>query len=124
MANTLYDRMAKAIMEFEGYFEGSLSWKNKNPGNLKNVGQIGVIGTDSQGHAIFGTFEEGYAALINQIRRMFQGYGSLYQPTMTLYQVFSKYAEGNSREYAQFVASRLGVSPDNTLEEIAGSTTV
>jgi len=124
MANTLYDRMAKAIMEFEGYFEGSVSYKNKNPGNLKNVGQAGAIGTDNQGHAIFGTFEDGYQALINQIRRMFQGYGTIYQPSMSLYQVFSKYAEGNSRQYAEFVAARLGVSPENTLEQIAGSVTV
>jgi hypothetical protein len=124
MPNTLYDRMAKAIMEFEGYFEGSVSWKNNNPGNLKYAGQASATGADSQGHAIFPTFQDGYRALINQIRRMFQGYGSIYKPTMTLYQTFSRYAEGNSRQYAEFVASRLGVSPDSTLQDIAGGVTV
>jgi hypothetical protein len=116
--------MAQAIMEFEGYFEGSVSFRNNNPGNLKYRKQAGSTGADSHGHAIFTTFQEGYAALINQIRMMFSGQSAIYQPGMSLYQVFAKYAEGNSLEYAQFVASRLGVSPDNTLQEIAGSSTV
>ena len=123
MPNTFYDRMAKAIMEFEGYFEGSISYQNNNPGNLKFRGQAGSTGADSQGHAIFTTFQDGYRALINQIRLMFGG-SSIYNPTMSLYQVFSKYAEGNSREYAEFVAGRLGVSPQASLQEIAGSYTV
>lgn len=124
MPKTLYDRMAQAIMEFEGYFQGSVSYKNNNPGNLKFRGQAGATGADSQGHAIFSTFEEGYNALVNQVRIMFTAGGSLYNPGMTLYQVFAKYAEANSVPYAQFVASRLGVSPDNTLQEISAGTTV
>lgn len=123
-ANSLYDRMAKAIMEFEGYFEGSVSWKNNNPGNLKLAGQAGAVGADSQGHAIFPDFQTGYRSLVNQVRIMFTAGGSIYNPAMSLYQVFSKYAEGNSREYAEFVAGRLGVSPQASLQEIAGNYTV
>ncbi len=124
MANTLYDRIAKAIMEFEGYFEGSVSWKNNNPGNLKFAGQAGATGADSQGHAIFSDFQVGYRALINQIRSMASGQSSLYPAGWSLYQVFARYAEANSREYAEFVASRLGVSPNMTLQQIERNTTV
>jgi hypothetical protein len=120
MPDTILDKMAKAIMEFEGYFEGSVSYKNNNPGNIKNVGQFGSdVGTDSQGHAIFPTFQDGYNALIKQLRLIVYGGSTVYNPSMTFYQVFAKYAEGNSRQYAEFVASRLGVPPTARMQDIA-----
>jgi hypothetical protein len=54
---------------------------------------------------------------------MFGG-SSIYNPGMSLYQVFAKYAEGNSTQYAEFVANRLGVDPRTSLQDIAGSVTV
>ncbi len=45
----------------------SSAWKNNNPGNIKlrrsGVPWPGTIGYDKKGHAIFGTLEEGIAAL-------------------------------------------------------------
>ncbi len=118
MPKTIYDKIAQAIMEFEGYFEGSVSFRNNNPGNLKYLHQTGSIGVDSQGHAIFETFQDGWNALTRQVMLMFTGRSTIYQPSMTLYEVFKKYAEGNSVEYAQFVATRLGVTPETKLQEL------
>ena len=111
-------KFAEAIKTFEGWFDGSISQRNNNPGNLKNRGQAGVIGEDSQGHAIFANYEAGYNALINQLRLMFYGGSSIYRPDMSINEVFSKYAEGNSAQYAAFVAGHLGVSPDTRLNEL------
>lgn len=110
--------MALAIMNFEGYYLGSVSQRNNNPGNLKNAGQPGVIGTDSQGHAVFDTFISGWNALINQLKLAFENRSNFYNSRMTLYQFFNRYAEANTTQYAEYVAGQLGVSPNDTLEDI------
>lgn len=112
------ETMARAIMDFEGWGEGSVSQRNNNPGNIKFAGQKGAIGKDSQGHAIFDSFESGWNALISQLHLMFSGMSRVYNPSMTLREVFSKYAEANSEQYAQFVAQRLGVTANTRLEEL------
>lgn len=116
---TLSDKIAQAIMTFEGYFQGSVSWQNHNPGNLKFRNQPNNLGKDNQGHAIFKTFEDGYDALLSLINGWYKGTSvSIYNPDMTLQQIFSKYAEGNSKEYADYVAFRLGVKPTTKLKDL------
>ena len=61
------DGFVTAIQKHEGYYEGSRSYRNKNPGNLKYIGQAGSIGKDSGGFAIFGSLEDGRNALKNDI---------------------------------------------------------
>lgn len=118
MPKTIYDNIAQAIMEFEGYFVGSISYKNNNPGNLKFVGQLNATGQDQFGHAIFPTFQDGYNALINQIRRMLNGMSSLYPQAETLTQAMNTYAAANGNEYAAFIAQRIGVDPNVTLADL------
>lgn len=113
------EKMAKAIMDFEGWDINSVSVRNNNPGNLKNVGQAGAIGTDSQGHAIFDSFELGWNALINQLKLAFDNRSAVYKSTDTLYDFFGKYAEANSKPYAEYVARQLGVNPNATLDTIS-----
>jgi hypothetical protein len=113
------EKMAAAIMEFEGWYAGSRSQRNNNPGNLKYAGQPGAIGQDDEGHAIFSTFEDGWRALIRQLTAAFTGRSRVYSPEDTLYDFFGKYAEANSRQYAEFVAGKLGVSADETLASLA-----
>lgn len=112
------DRMAKAIQIFEGWKPGSVSYNNNNPGNLKFANQPGAIASDSQGHAIFDTVAHGWQALLNQLKAAFNNTSAVYNSGMSLYQFFSKYAEANSKEYAEYVAAALGVSANDTLENI------
>jgi hypothetical protein len=108
-------RMAEAIKTFEGWFEGSRSQRNNNPGNLKFAGQPGAVGADDTGHAVFTDYDAGWEALKSQIRIAFLGTSRCYSPMDTLYSFFEKYAEENSRQYAEFVAGELGVDPNTTL---------
>lgn len=111
--------MAAAIQKFEGYYPGSISYTNNNPGNLKYAGQPFAVGQDQFGHAIFDTYEHGWNALINQLEAIFQNkYPNLYNTDMTLYDLFSVYATGNSTQYAEFVASALGVDPNTQLKNL------
>jgi len=112
------EEMAKAIMDFEGYSQGSVSQRNNNPGNLKAMGQAGSVGTDNQGHAIFDSFESGWNALVNQLKMAFENRSAVYTSNDTLYDFFGKYAEANSKEYAEYVAARLSTSPHTTLSQV------
>jgi hypothetical protein len=115
---SIVEKIAYAIKSFEGWFEGSVSQRNNNPGNLKYVGQFGAVGADDEGHAIFDTFANGWNALKNQIRIAFTGQSHVYSPDDTFYTFFAKYAEGNARQYAEYVAEKLGVSPETKLGDL------
>lgn len=118
MKNSYIEKMAQAIKEFEGWKPGSISYNNNNPGNLKYAGQAGTIGKDSYGHAIFDSYTLGWNALLNQLGMAFNNTSKVYSSAMSLYQFFARYAEGNQKPYAEFVADKLGVSPTNTLEQL------
>jgi hypothetical protein len=116
---SVIDRMAELIRDWES--GGNLqarSYRNNNPGNLKTAGQAGVVGADEYGHAIFDSYENGWQALIRQVTIAFNGQSHVYSPDDTLYSFFSKYAEDNSGNYAEYVASGLGVSPETQLKNI------
>lgn len=121
-ASPVVSKMAEAIKAFEGWAPGSRSYRNNNPGNLRPVGfsYDGQIGLDEQGHAIFDTYESGWSALLRQLDLAFSGQSAFYGPSMTLYEFFARYAEGNQRPYAEFVAAQLGVSPETTLGALQG----
>jgi len=116
----IVEKIALAIKEFEGWKVGSRSYRNNNPGNLKSAGQIGLVGIDETGHAIFDSLTSGWNALKNQIRIAIIGKSYVYTPSDSLYEFFSKYSEANSAQYAQFVASKLGVVPETKLSELEG----
>jgi len=104
---------AKAIQQFEGWFEGSLSQKNNNPGNLRaGKGQIGVY----KNFAVFENYEAGFNALLNQLRVSATSNGPSYNSEMTLLEFFSVYApsadNNHPRQYATFVAQKLRVGID------------
>jgi hypothetical protein len=60
------DSLAAAIQTQEGYYPGSLSYQNNNPGNLVYVGQPGAS-PGAGGFASFNTYANGLSALKNQI---------------------------------------------------------
>ncbi|HXF76358.1 MAG TPA: hypothetical protein VNN13_09725 [Methylomirabilota bacterium] len=120
-SSSALDQMALAIMQMEGYFPGSRSQRNNNPGNLVYKRQPGAIGKDGDGFAIFDTFENGWEALRQQLKSAASGTSKIYSPNMTLVEFFSKYdPTGNPTRYAEHVAKGLGVSPTTTIAEALG----
>ncbi|MFA5430384.1 MAG: hypothetical protein WC329_04425 [Candidatus Omnitrophota bacterium] len=114
------DAMSAAIQEFEGWYPGSRSFRNNNPGNLRNVqGLAGQIGLDETGHIIFNSYASGLAALKRQLRLVFTGGSHIYSPADSLASFFSKYAEGNQAQYAAYVAGRLGVDVNTTFQQLS-----
>lgn len=114
------DTMAAAIQDFEGWYPGSRSYRNNNPGNLRNVsGLPGQIGMDETGHIVFASYTDGLNALKRQIRIVFTGQSHVYSPDDTINSFFSKYAEANQIPYAASVAAALGVSPNTKFSQLA-----
>lgn len=116
-----------AIQEFEGYVKpgekgrdgkiypyGSRSYRNCNPGNLKYVNNMYLtVGQDQDGFAKFKSYQDGFMALSNKIKKACNGESTVYKPDDTILEFFQKYAptyDGNYPEkYAKFVADKLKV---------------
>ena len=98
------------------YPTGTRSYRNNNPGNIKYgefAESCGAHGEDDKGFAKFESYLDGFNALKFLIVSGATGKSSLYNPTMTLEQFFSKFApssDGNDPSaYARTVARKLGV---------------
>jgi hypothetical protein len=111
-----------AIQHHEGWFEGSRSWRNNNPGNVRFIGQKLAIGKDKDNFAIFKTYEDGFSTLKRMVERAARGLSNVYSPEDTLYRFFSKYAPSSDNNdpmrYAEAVAERLKVSPTIKLRQL------
>lgn len=111
----LVNAMCLAIQKHEGWYIGSRSQRNNNPGNCRHsfVGYLPIyepVGRDDQNFAIFKDYQTGFLYLRNLIRAK-----ASKNPGYTLYQFFSEYAPdsdgNNSRQYAEIVAKALNVAP-------------
>lgn len=120
-----------AIQEYEGYFapgenpkhpNGSFSWRNNNPGNLRYANQVGSTG-ENRGFAVFPDYETGFNALMRQVELAISGKSRVYSPEMDLIQFFNVYApssdNNNPFAYADFVAKKLGVSREFKIKDLA-----
>jgi hypothetical protein len=113
-----------AIAQFEGFnTPGSRPARNNNPGDLKQAGQPGAVGTDPQGFAIFPDPGTGWTALYNQLNAYVNEF-----PSYSILQIMAHYlgqstatvdAQGSAFTYANFVASALGVDVSATLGALA-----
>jgi len=115
--------MCLAIQKYEGFYEGSRSFRNNNPGNLKwRSGMLLANGQDSAGFARFATYKDGFMALSNKITNAATGKSTVYFPTDTLLQFFQKYAPYSDKNrpdlYAEFVADQLGVGVDFQIKNL------
>ena len=119
-----------AIEEYEGYIapgvnskfpNGTLAWRNKNPGNLRYANQNGSIG-NNKGFAVFPNYETGLAALMRQVEIACNGKSKVFKPTMTLLEFFKIYApstdSNNPDAYASFVAKKLKVETSFVIKEL------
>lgn len=91
----------------------NLPTSNNNPGDLRNIGQVGA----TQGAGGFASFQDpkaGYAALLNDLQTKINN-----NPQHTLVDFASQYApasDGNNpAQYAANLANQLGVAPNVTI---------
>lgn len=116
------DKFCLAIQKMEGWFEGSRSFRNNNPGNLKYVGQSRATGKDANGFAVFPSYEAGFETLREMVMRACQGKSKVYKPSFTFYDFFAIYApaEDNNhpKQYAEVVAGACEVLPTLSISSL------
>lgn len=114
-----------AIQQHEGWFSGSCSYRGNNPGNLRwSATQIGVHTCGSGEFSMFKTYEDGFNALMHQVRIVANGTSKVYNERaralnlkdsslLTISQFFAIYApssdNNNPQRYAEFVAQKVGL---------------
>lgn len=117
-----WDQVAGLIQRQEGYYPGSRSWRNNNPGNLRPNSMMfaGQTGVDPNGFAVFPDYQTGYNALITDLQTHFNR-----NPGQTLADFIRSYASSSpvdqQASYIAALASGLGVSPDTPLSQIQGA---
>jgi len=108
-----------AIANAEGFnVARSIPQTANNPGDLE-LGDIGY-GTLGEGITVFGSIDDGWAALANQINLIVTGSSSHYSPNATLAQVGQTWS--GSSNWANNVAAYLGVSVNTPFASLAGET--
>jgi hypothetical protein len=110
------ESLAKAIQKFEGWYPGSHSYRNNNPGNLRSGARM--TGKDSSNYAVYATFANGWADLLDLLNKR-----AVQHPEWTLLDLFNSYAPASDNNdpntYAKYVAQQTGLSVDTTLGEMA-----
>lgn len=127
----LLTKWALTIQSHEGYFApnkmhplGTRSWRNRNPGNIRFRGTFAKMATgkDDKDFCIFPSYEVGLEALKLLLKNAATGKSSLYKPSDTLVQFFSRYAPANDGNnphvYALEVAKKLGVPVDTPISKL------
>lgn len=117
MANPLTSAIADAITKQEGWFPGSASQRNNNPGNIMDIGYYQQTGQFKL--ATYPTLEAGRAALESLVDKYISA-------GHTLNSFFAKYAPSghggnNPSTYAANVASWLGIPADVPLSQVSAS---
>src|SRR3990167_7729891 len=110
---------ALAIQTYEGWFppsakypNGTVSWRNKNPGNIK--------GTDGK-FLKFETVEKGFQYLCDYIKRVARNEHKAYPKDCDIRQFFLVYAppsENHSIVYSTWISQRLNVTPDFLIKNL------
>lgn len=99
---------------------GTIAWRYNNPGNLKFgpfARENNAVGAGDGGHSVFPTYQAGESAMRNLLFTNARGYD-----TLSLSEMVEKYApssDGNNPEsYARFIAQRVGVSVNTTINRL------
>lgn len=119
------DSIASAIQTQEGWYPGSVAYRNNNPGNLRYVGQPGAS-AGAGGFADFDSYADGLSALKSQITLdATRGTDASGNPTTTISQLITSWAppsENDTASYIASVTSQTGFDPDAPLGTLgAGS---
>lgn len=110
--------LAQAIQTQEGYYPGSVSYQNNNPGNLVYAGQTGAT-PGVGGFAQFASYQDGYNALLAQINLdANRGTDVNGNPTQTVGQLITSWAppsQNNTPAYIQSVTAQTGFNASDNL---------
>jgi hypothetical protein len=116
---------ANAIKTHEGYYPGSRSYRNNNPGNLKYrpyTAMLGATGADKDNFCIFKSYSAGFNALCQLLKDAATGKLKDYNPDMTLFQFYNTYAPASDNNdpnsYALFISQKLGVPPTTPIKTL------
>src|ERR1051325_9975485 len=85
----ILEALADAFMHHEGWYPGSRSNRNRNPGNLRPFRADQPH--DSQGYRIFSSLIQGYQALLEDLQAKLNGSHGL-KPDSTLLNLLNVYA--------------------------------
>jgi len=115
----LVERFCELIKTYEGWYEGSLTYRLNNPGALRwSPFQNETKG----GFAYFNTYNDGWRALIHQVTIAGNGESSVYSPEDTILDFFRKYSppsDGNDPSaYAEWVAHELNLELTTKIKEL------
>ena len=130
-------KWAEGIKNHEGWFTGSRSFRNNNPGNFKYgplMRSYGATGEDIGGFAKFPSYEKGWNALVNFLKEARRNNLIAYRQIAidrkrpgnipTLADFFDVYApssdDNDPKAYAKSVASYIGdgVTVDTPVSQI------
>lgn len=122
---TAVNAIAGAIQQQEGYYPGSVSYTNNNPGNLVYAGQPGAT-PGPGGFAKFQTLADGQNALLNQINLdATRGTDVNGNPTTTIAQLISSWAPSSAgndtASYIANVSATTGYDPNAPLSSLGYS---
>lgn len=104
-----------AITQYEGFYPGSRSYRNNNPGNLMYgpfASGLGAIGADPQGFAQFATVQQGFGAM-DQLVASYSRRGYDLGSTLTSWNG----GGANTPDYINFVSQKTGVDPHDPLSQ-------
>ena len=125
--------LVKYIMRMEGFFPGSVAWRNNNPGNLDKGPRMNK--RDDNGHAVYNKLSDGVADCEDLIYKV-----SILYPNVTLATFFAGERDETGKvliggypgyapkvdprgtndptAYAKFIAANIKVSADSKLSEL------
>ena len=112
-------KLAAAIGQAEGFGPaGNLPTRINTPGDLE-LGDLG-FGTQAT-KTVFNTIADGWAALRREIEIIQNGQSAYYNADTTIASMAKLWTGGdNPDQWAQAVASALGVTPDTRLGDVLG----
>ena len=117
--------IALAVKIHEGWYQGSRSFRNFNPGNLRYSAytkSLGALDKDDKNFCIFKTEEAGFNALCQLLKDAFNGLLIPYKNCENLQDFFCVYApsfENDSVFYAKFVCEKTGIDIKTSLKDLA-----
>jgi len=137
------EALADCIMRFEGWRspsvgslshireEGSRSWRNRNPGNLRPSNSTIKQNVDDANYRVFSSLADGWDELLNDIEVKLAGESThKLTPENTLHDFFNIYApaldKNDPQQYSRQIAMWLNqiynitnITPDTKLKDIS-----